>query len=207
MKRLLFSIFCLLLLAFVSSSSGFIFVRTAPPAGGAPTCTSYEEQNTGTSSSNVGTTSASDWQKGTIYVAPANIDVCQINMLIDAVGDPAGQGYTYTIEIFTLSGNNLNTSVGESVAVNADNAWNNTNVEFTFSTSVSLTSGTSYGITLHRDDGGGGDDTNRVRMHYTTTDEAPFDHANEDFCRWNSSGTLGNRFDGWDARMQIYTDQ
>jgi hypothetical protein len=177
-------------------------------AAAGTTCTSYEEQNVDSSTSIIGGTTASDWHKGTIYVAPANIDVCKICVILSSTGDPAGQSYTYSAEIFTLDGSsNLNVSQGETSAVNADNGWNDTQVCFEFATSVSLTSSTAYGITIHRDDGGGGDSTNFVKLSFTSTDESPFDHANEDFCRWQSGGTLGSRFDGWDVEMQVHTDQ
>lgn len=203
MKRFLLLIFVSLFV--LSQSYAGIIIRGT--GGAAPTCTIYEQQNTGTSQINVGYDD-NRWNVGEIYVAPANVDVCKVVFILEAVGDPAGSGYYYTAEIFTLDGSsNFNVSQGESASVNANNGWSGTLVEFDFTPSVSLTSGTSYAIVIHRDDGGSVDAVNYIRGYYTATDVAPFDHANEDFCRWGSAGNLASRFDGWDVRMQVYTDQ
>jgi len=57
-------------------------------------------------------------------------------------------GKNYTARIWTMTGDDLTTEVGTSDAVAGSDGWSNTDVEFTFSTPVSLSAATEYAFTV-----------------------------------------------------------
>jgi len=202
MKKIIISLFILLGLV---SAYGMPLTICGSSSATGTSCTSYESQTTSSNSSHVGD-STDNWYGGQTYKAPANISVCKVILELKAAGDPAGDNYTYKVYIYDLDGTSLDTLQGSSDAVDANNSWSDDTQEFDFSTSVSLTSGTLYGIVLARADGGGADSTDYVKIRFNSSDSSPLDHADEDFHRWKSDKSQNAEYDGYDIYLEVYNE-
>ena len=86
-------------------------------------------------------------------VPGANVNVTSVSWVLSKAGTISGS-FTYACKIFTMSGNDLGTLTGTSDTVLGDNGWSETTVVFTFSSPVTLASGTDYAFALQRIDGG-----------------------------------------------------
>jgi len=87
------------------------------------------------------------------YNPGATIDVCAVTFVLTAVTN--GTTITdknYSVEIYTYSGDNLDTLQGSASTPQAGvDAWSETSVKFLFASSVTLTNGTDYAIVLTHD--------------------------------------------------------
>ena len=86
-------------------------------------------------------------------VPGSNVNVTSVSWVLSKAGTISGS-FTYACKIFAMSGNDLGTLTGTSATVLGDNGWSETTVVFTFSSPVTLSSGTDYAFTLQRIDGG-----------------------------------------------------
>jgi len=98
-----------------------------------------------------------------------------------------------------MSGNSLDTLLGESNGVTGDNGWSHTFVDFDFSSSVSLSGGTDYAIVLTRKKT---DSTNTPTFDYTAA-KTGFDGG---VVAYYSNKTQSLDYTSYDSKMKIYTD-
>jgi hypothetical protein len=146
---------------------------------------------------------AADWEElsnsyyiGGFITPTSNRDVCQINFYLDSAnGDISGK--TYTVRLWTVDGNDLDTEIGTSTGVTGDNGWSEEFVSFTFASPVSLTSSTEYAFTL---DQGGVDGTNYVSVFFDTADGDARTHL----ARWDNTGAMTTEWTDFDLNEQWY---
>lgn len=126
----------------------------------------------------------------------SNISVCQVDVTLGAYdGDISGK--SIYVRLWTLSGTSLDTNIGTSAAVTGDNAWDEEYVAFTFSSSVSLSSSTTYAFTV---DQGGVDGTNFITLFYSGSDE----DSQTDLRSYDNSGSQLNAWTGLDMSIKFY---
>lgn len=99
---------------------------------------------TGTSTLGAG---GSEWFAGGIFNLSSGGKITKATFSL-TLGNGDVTSKSYTCRIYTLSGNNLDTLVGTSVAISGTNSWNSTPVNFIFSTPVDFSASTSYGIAI-----------------------------------------------------------
>lgn len=74
--------------------------------------------------------------------------ICKVVLkLTKAAGDISGK--TYNVRIWDMDGTALNKQLGASANVTGSNSWNETSVEFSFASCVSLSASTNYAITVN----------------------------------------------------------
>lgn len=174
---------------------GVSYAQMASLAGSAGSGCTIHQQNAGTQVGELGAGSdGSAAYVGQISYDPgANITVCKITATLSAVGTISGQ--TWRMEIWTLSGNDLDTLVQASSGVTGNNGWSETEVDFTFA-GAALSSGTGYAVVLTM---GAADAANYVQFHYTA--DGALSGAST---LWSTAGTFTTSI-GNDMRMTIYT--
>lgn len=110
------------------------------------------------------TTSAYYAGQGQWSPASGTVSICQVSMtLTKAAGSVTG--YTYYAKIWSMSGTSLDTVLGTSAGITGSDEWSDTNVDFTFTSSVSCTAGTDYAITV--DHGAVADGVNYILVNRT----------------------------------------
>ena len=141
-----------------------------------------------TTDDNASTVGASSAQRygGGLWAASSSGSVCKVRFKLTATGTISG--LSYTVRIYSLSGNNLDTLLGTSDAVTGVDAWSATNVDFTFASPVSVSSGTSYGVVITS---GANDAANYISIRYQNSNAADVDLA-----RWNSTLVNSDLFTG-----------
>jgi len=173
------------------------------------TCTSYEVQSSTSGWSFVGQNS-NRGQIGTVYVAPATVDVCKLVFSMYAVTATAAT-YDYYAAIYTMNGTALNVRQGKSSAVTitqSDVAY-----DFLFATSVPLTNGVSYGIVVFMDlDANGEPDYDEGEVDYAgvrvnSSSVSPLDHADEMLTGWRTDNSYWTEWSDYDVKIEVWTDQ
>lgn len=147
------------------SWNGYSFVATTGgigswngytvPSGAAASCQASPFITQGTSPDDV--LPISD-QAGRIYVAHtrdpgATKCICKITLNLTKQSGSV-TGVDYIMRIFPMTGNDLDYTnpVGSSDYVAGNNSWSSTDVDFTFSPCVNVSSGTTYGFAVQRSD-------------------------------------------------------
>lgn len=141
-----------------------------------------------TTDDNASTVGASSAQRygGGLWAASSSGSVCKVRFKLTATGTISG--LSYTVRIYSLSGNNLNTLLGTSDVVTGVDAWSANNVDFTFASPVAVSSGTSYGVVITS---GANDAANYISIRYQNSNAADVDLA-----RWNSTLVNSDLFTG-----------
>ena len=116
-------------------------------------CTNYS----GTSTSQ---RTDSEHYNGLIFTVSSPSTVCKVKFVVNATGTISG--YSYTARIWSLSTLTLNAELDVSDSITGNNSWSSSDVEFTFSSPVSLSAGT-YAVTF---DTGTYDVNNYISIHY-----------------------------------------
>lgn len=140
-----------------------------------------------TSSGNVCGHSPNYYYTGAIVNDSTSRSITKVALKITAVGSITGK--TWTVRLWNVSGTTLSGgALGTSNGVTGVDSWSATEVEFTFSSPVSV--GNNYAITLDPN-GVSGDTSNRVTLHYANTAESssPFPTTTEGFEIWVDNGS------------------
>lgn len=119
--------------------------------------------------------------------------LCRVDFSLDATEGYNISQYTWYVQVYTMDGDNLDTLVtnGESNGVVGDNSWNNTLVEFDFSTPPELAASTQYAVVITSKEVP--NSTDYIRANYSADAVAGFmgrwtsDKAKNYF--YNSGGT------------------
>jgi len=149
MKRISL-IVCFLLLAGSTSAMTIISGR---PRSVTLTCQSYYSDTTIDTAAPFGSASGIDYY-GELFTFTEEVQVCAIDVYIDAINGTLGATHDYYIKIFAVDGSNNATSVmGTSAKLDGDSfsvdTWVSANVGlFTFVSPVTLSASTLYAITL-----------------------------------------------------------
>jgi hypothetical protein len=139
--------------------------------------------NTNGSTYYVGRTTDNYYAGQSAFNPGADASVCKISFFVRSVGNVTGK--TYTARVWTMSGTSLNSNIGSSDSIGGGSWSTEQLITFTFSIPVSLTNGTSYGITL---DGGGYDATNylEIRLKQVTGNDISGAYRN-----WHDDKVVG----------------
>ncbi len=134
-----------------NANAGLSAIDGATIVSGA--CTTAHTTNTGAQTGDIDVHDDADrYLAGHhLYDPGSNVSVCKVTFYLSSTGTVSGK--TYYLDIYTTPFSALVSLQGTSASVTGDNSWNDTAVEFTFSSSVSLTSGTLYGFALRNTDG------------------------------------------------------
>lgn len=146
-------LFILLLILFVCPVQAFQQQGAGEPQEAAPSCTeTYSGPGgwTDDTSRGFGQTDGIDYY-GAIYIPLGDETVCAIDLYIRAINGTLSSSHDYYIKICTLvdyGGGNYDCDavIGTSDKVDGDGMSATTWQEFTFSSTVNLTSGVAYGI-------------------------------------------------------------
>ena len=136
-----------------------------------------------------------DWQNG------SEVCICKVSVILDhKLGDVTGN--TYTVSIYTQTGDNLNAVVtnGTSAGVTGSNDWSADTIDFNFSPCATVSASTNYSIVINHDNDFNA--SNYVRAYYD--DEA--DSLTGIAARFGIDGTWGADLPG-DAMFKIYWEQ
>jgi len=154
MKKLILSILFILCLSFQASAWNPMMLLS----GGVASCEAEYIYDTSDAFMNAGEIVTRAYA-GFRWTPATNETVCQVDFYMDEeVGDPSVNDYY--IEIWTMSGDNLNVLQGRSDKVDGLNGtWFAVYVEFAFSTPVSLDASTEYAVTIKAVDDGDPADT------------------------------------------------
>ena len=148
MKKFFFAfIFCLFAVnAFALSTA----IQAVCGASSAASCTTAHVDNSGgleNGGNPVGSSTANYWTGQTAWNPGENISICKVRVNVTAVGSPSGR--TWYVAVYTLDGTSLNVLQGTSDGQAGNNAANDTNIDFVFSTPVAVTNGTDYAVVLY----------------------------------------------------------
>jgi hypothetical protein len=143
--------------------------------------------------------SAAQYYWGQVNFDPgANLSVCKVTFKFSQTGTVSG--YTYKAKIWNVSSNELDgAAIGTSTGVTGLTGLNATDVDFTFSSPVSLTNGTLYAITVDHEQAA--DSSNYIRIHSLITGGS----LSGSGCRWYSDGLLPTVLSAYDLYIKIYT--
>lgn len=133
----------------------------------------------------------------TVWTNGSNRNIKQITVpLAKNTGTIVGQ--TFTLRIWTLDAGTgaLVTNVASSTGVAGSDAWNLTNVDFTFASAYSYGAGTSIGFTIDS----GTDSASNFANGYFTTPSI----INGNLCSWDSSKNVTSNFLAFDFQLAIY---
>lgn len=181
-------------------SQPFADVTLAQPleVATAASCSTVHVQNSAASDGDfhfVGESAGNYYSGQGSWDPEANISICKINFVVIGVAGNVS-GKTYVMQIWSQDGGgNLSSNLGTSDGVTGNNSWSTTDVEFTFSTPVAVTSGTLYSIVLTAN---GTDGSNFIRITYTGSGQLTGIRA-----LFNSAGTLGSTSSA-DAKLTIF---
>lgn len=118
--------------------------------------------------------------------------------LTKSVGSITGK--TYTVRIWSMTGNALNTVLASTTGVTGSDAWSNTAVDFTFASPYTISTGTNYSVTV---DAGGTDALNYASAFFNNTGaSAPWPC---DYGIWTDAKANLALFSGYYAEMKLYT--
>ena len=151
MRKLILILFILLSCASVANTGGII---SFPGGGGESTvCTEiYSDNFTEDDNLNVGQNVNRPWA-GLYFTPTADMDVCKIDIWIDAVSGTLTAAHEYYIEIWSLTAGDFNAKLGQSSKLEgasfSANTYISANAGFAeFATSVPLTAATQYAIVM-----------------------------------------------------------
>jgi hypothetical protein len=106
---------------------------------------------------------------------------------------------TYNVRIYSQSGKNLNAVLASSSDVTGSNSWSTTTVDFTFTTSYAVSTGTNYAFVI---DANSADDTNYAKLH----DDSVTAVAGG-FATWGSGKVILEDFaDTYNPAIKIYRE-
>lgn len=161
-------------------------------SSGCPTTATYAWTGTGTSW-NLGS-STSNYSFGIFGWSPASSgSICRVKFTLTKVSGSI-TGKTYVAQVYTQSGNNQGSLVGQSDGVTGSDAWSLTSVTFEFSSTASVASGTSYIVSVT---GNSGDASNYARGFSDA-------QVGYDTRRWDNLGALQDNQGGHAPAMEIY---
>ena len=117
--------------------------------------------------------------------------ICKVTFSYEKSGSPASK--VWICQIFTLTGNDLNTVVanGASNTVTGLNAGTQTDVQFTFATPPTLAASTAHAIVMSLDAGAAVDASNSVYLYRTAS----------------SGGTILGYFSMWASNKTLFTNR
>ena len=134
---------------------------------------------------------------GGVYTTSAAMSVCQVDIRLSLdAGDVSGK--TYYVAIYTMSGTAMGTLQGASTGVTGSNSWSETDVSFSFASSVSLSDATDYAFVVYPDSV---DYDNKVELSTITTDT----NGMADVKLWEDNKTLKATY-ATDMFLVIYED-
>lgn len=156
-------------------------LTTSASAGGS--CSGSATYSTdGTSTDYLGYSGTYHFVGQSGYSQTTNHQICKVSFkLSKSAGDISG--LTYCVKIYPMASTSLDIAniVATSTGVTGNNSWNGTSVEFTFSTPVSLTANTVYGIVVEPS---ADSSANYVEAFYTASGGT----VPGGYVRWNGSG-------------------
>ena len=138
---------------------------------------------------------------GVLYTDASARVVCKVTIKISkAAGDISAKTYTMTIHTTGggISGHDFTALMGTSTGVSGSNAWNLTDVDFSFSTPVSLSAATEYAFVV---DQGAADASNYARFWQDETSGTNVS------AKWANDGTTTNHFPTAPAYIKIYAEE
>lgn len=108
--------------------------------------------------------SALEEYRGFIYNPDSNESICEIDIYINYLDGTLGANHDYYMRIYSMTGDNLNVSLGQSDKLDGSDivaaTWISANAgRFVFSTPIDLTNGVSYAIVIFLDLDGNPNDT------------------------------------------------
>jgi len=152
MKQLILSILFILCLSFQASALGPMMLLSGTSEE-AVVCTEIYSDNFGDNDVlNIAQNVLRPWV-GWYFTPTADMDVCKIDVWIDGIVNVLGASHEYYVEIWSLSGGNLDTKLGQSSKLEGSlfsaNTYISANAGFAeFSSSVPLTGSTKYAIVM-----------------------------------------------------------
>lgn len=202
----LFILLCIPAVCFGLAAHNMMMCQTASTS-----CTLDTEWDTGSDSTwHIGRWNTNEYG-GPVWIPTSDVQICQVDLFIDSdVGDASVNDYY--CEIWSMTNNDLNAVSGRSSKVDGDASWANEWVTFSFSTSVSVSSGVTCAIVFKAlDDGdpaaniGEHDDTNYIRGEFDNEgNSSPF----RGYWYWESSTNAYTSRDlEDDVYIKIYTMQ
>ena len=208
---LLFIILCLPLQASAFNPMVVGGNATTTPA---TVCTSYDEESTGGDTQlNVGGYNTKQLGGITWIDSVQANDICQVDFYVhDEIGDPSVNDYW--VEIWTMSGDNLDTFQARSAKVDGVNGWSDVWVTFTFNTPFTAAQNTEYAILIKMLDTGDAesgtgeyDNSNYINLRYDDEGDDTAKQIGKN--AWNSAtgATTDSRDDEDDVYVKIYTMQ
>ena len=213
MKRL-YLVPILLLLA-VGAIGAVIEVPTAPAfmslpivGGGveeaAAVCSeneTYSYDKTTNNYTNIGYESDHFYNGTTFTQTDGDIDVCAISLrLVNIAGDPSNNDYYVSIFANDWNESLAGAAEGTSDARGDLNLPSEEWVKFDFSSSVTLSSGTTYSIVVHTTEV---DTTDVLRLRIETTDHS---YTYGLYSQWKQNKTPDNATSAYDVPIKIWTE-
>ena len=162
----------------------------------AVSCTEYTSQEDQDEGTNVGSAN-NRYYIGTTYNYGTEKTLCRADVMMKkAAGSITGK--TFTVEVYTLSGNDLNALQGTSDGVTGSDAWNLTWVEFTFSSPFVLSASTDYGIVVTMNEADGSN-------YADTRDDATGAWASGNIRAWDNTKTAAADWASADWTFKLYS--
>lgn len=173
------------------------------------TCTLYESATGATTTTSFGY-SNTRVTGGQTWKPTANKSVCKI---VSSFGKVTGSlsGKNLIAEICSVSTGSVTGVLGRSSPASAVDAYSSASRTFDFSSPVSVTSGTVYGVRfcVDYDANGQCDSTDWDASNYQAMDRgaivAPFDDATEYVAQWDGSGNLTGQVTTATAKIEVWT--
>jgi hypothetical protein len=180
MKRLISLLLFLTLCCAVQASARMNAYIAGGATGGGASCqaSAFYDTSSGSSAFNMNANYTADqYYAGAVITPSVTKDVCKMEVRIAC---PYGTCSTnYYVTVFTMSGTSLDASQGVSDATEGTN-WTEQLVTFNFSTPVTMTASTAYGVAVH---GTTQSENNLVKVYYK--DDGYDDYAKQ----WKSDKT------------------
>ena len=209
----LLTLFIILCLPFQANAWNPMITMGGGASSPATSCTIYDTEDSGgdtvmnTNAYNTKQLGGITW----IDAGQAN-DICQVDFYVhNEAGDPSVNDYW--VEIWTMTGDNLNALQARSAKVDGVNGWSATWVTFTFATPFTLAQNTEYAILIKQLDSGEAaagtgeyDNTNYINLYYDDEGGASAKQIGRN--TWNSAtGASTELDDDDDLYVKIYTMQ
>jgi len=145
---------------------------------------------------------ASYYYIGQTYNETTSYNICQVSFAINAkTGDISV--YDYVVQLWTRTGNDIVTKIGESTPITGNNTWLRPSiVDFTFATPVTLTANTDYSIVVGVYDTGTTNEASIDAVNYAELDYTNTNAVNGETDGYLSTG-VSNNIRGNDRMMKV----
>ena len=166
--------------------------------GGAGCTTIYDSNYTATSTVYpIGQTSGDVYGGQYSYVPASNVSICGVALYMTKAGDISGK--TYTAYIYSSAANSFTpgSPIGTSDTIAGNNSWSSTEVKFTFSSTVAITTSGTYVYVVKCNQAADA-------ANYVQFDLSSAGGIGGFVGTWDISGVLQSGFSTQDAKGKLY---